>query len=230
MNSFAKTFEILEYVVLQCGRPVTPSEAAEAIGLNGVTCTRIMVSLAERGYLEQLSRRTGYLPGPMIASLQTRPNLYAGIAGAAKEPLKRLSRAIGRQVNLSVLHGGERIMLVCESPVVPPWRKFRFPGEYETSATARLLASVQPPEQVADNGIPLAALKKMRREKRVEFSAEDEGEQLVIMGNLVLAEGYPPAAFGYGVAPDADLDAVRRMSNDAAAEIEKKLNPNYKTY
>ena len=56
MKSLQKAFDILEYVVLQNGEPVTPTRAAAALSINLATCTRIMGELVKRGYLVQISR------------------------------------------------------------------------------------------------------------------------------------------------------------------------------
>lgn len=229
MNSFEKIFEILEYVVLQCGKAVTPTETASATGLNLATCARIMADLADRGYLEQLSRRSGYIGGPMIITLGTRPNLYARLAEAADGPIGKLAEALNRQINLSVLHNGKRIMLVCKkTSEYLKWQKFRFAGEYDTAATARLLAPFLPKDQLGSAGISAAERKRILKEKKVQFPLKERN--LIIFGNLILAEGYPPAAFGFGVAEDSDLEKVRKLSDRTAAEIEQKLNPEIQTY
>ena len=229
MNSFEKIFEIFEYVVLQCGKAVTPSEAASATGLHLATCSRIMTDLAERGYLEQLSRRSGYVPGPMTVTLGTRPNRYAELAEAAEKPIEKLADALNRQINLSVLNHGKRIMLICKKPFeYMRWQRFRFAGEYDTAATARLLAPFLPEDQFAETGISAAERKRILKEKRVQFPLKERN--LVIFGNLILAEGYPPAAFGFGVPEDSDLKKVRLLSDRTAAEIEQKLNPSNQTY
>lgn len=226
MNSFEKTFQILEHVVLQCGRPVTPGETAAACGLNAVTCTRLMVSLAERGYLERVSRRAGYVAGPMTVSLQTRRSAYTRLAEVSRRPLAELARRIDNPVNLSVLCKNERVMIVCESPRRDwrPWDTFRFSEEYDTAATARLLGVFLSGEPT---GISARERKKILAEKRVEFTAANG---LVILGHLITAAGFPPAAFGFGVKPGSDLAAVRTQAASAASSIEAALNPENYTF
>ena len=105
MKSLQKTFDLLEYVFLRNGSSVTPSEAADALGINLVTATRIMGSLVERGYLIKISRKDGYAPGPMVMALGSRHNAYERLTAAARQPVEDLSNQLNRQVNLSVLNG-----------------------------------------------------------------------------------------------------------------------------
>ena len=115
MKSLHKTFDILEYIVLQCGRHVTPSEVAEYANLNIATCTRIMGELVERGYLDKISRKAGYVPGPMVVSIGTRDNCYRRLAAAASEPVRLLAERVCMVVNLAVMNRDRRVMLCFHS-------------------------------------------------------------------------------------------------------------------
>ncbi|MBR2374598.1 MAG: hypothetical protein IKA87_10260 [Lentisphaeria bacterium] len=68
---------------MQNGKKVLPTEVSEALDINLATCTRIMGELIKRGYLEKVSRKAGYIAGPMIVSLNTRDQTYKRIAEAA---------------------------------------------------------------------------------------------------------------------------------------------------
>ncbi len=59
-----KVFSILEYVVSKQGRPVLPAEIVQALKINQTTCIRLLKDLVENGYLSQVSRTRGYVPGP----------------------------------------------------------------------------------------------------------------------------------------------------------------------
>lgn len=206
MKSLHKTFDILEYVVLQNGANVTPTRAAEALSINSVTCTRIMAELVNRGYLTRVSRKDGYIPGPMIPSLVTRQNCYEQLAAAARQPIEELSVLLGCQVNLAVLHAERRIMLCyhLSRQGSKPWDRFTFSDHWET-ATGRLLIAMQEDREARKltraAGIvpfPRKELEQIRRNGWVRFRQDG----LVIIGHAVQVPGFPEAAFGFGVAPE----------------------------
>jgi len=217
MNSFDKAFLVLETVILQNGTPVTPTIASQRTGIHIVTCTRILAMLAEKGYLTQQSSRQGYIAGPMSVALTTRPNPYTQLANAARDPIRALAQMIHAQINLSVICGKERVMIVCEyPPSYGFWQQFRFPCEYGEAATDRLLSACR-----KDAACPERA--KILKEKRLDYV--EESTSLIIMGNLVMAKDFPPAAFGYGFHSSLGVEKVREASNRTARQIEQNLNP-----
>ncbi len=210
MKSLSKTFDILEYIILQNGRSVTPSEIAAELKLNLVTSTRILGFLANRGYLEHVSRREGYAPGPMCISLTTRKNSYQRIADAAREPIRELSEKLRRQINLAVLNKNRRIMLTYHLTdiEVTPWNQFFFFDQWQT-ATGRLLLAAESGrnkkafEQFAKIEYHNSELEEIRKDGYVKFLYEG----LVVIGHLLQIPGYPPAAFGFGVLPENAKEA-----------------------
>lgn len=226
MKSLHKTFDVLEYILLQNGENVTPSQAAEALGINLATCTRIMTELVQRGYLEKVSRKSGYIAGPMVASLNTRDHLYKKLAAAAEKPVRVLSENLNCQVNLSVLQQDHRVMLTFHSPGFPvcPWRTFRFSDHWDTATGRLLLAALD--DTTAKKvckawGIkpyPKEELQQIRKDGFVCF----EFDSLCIIGYLICIPGYPAAAFGFGVLPENGETAFH-LAGKTALEIRKKL-------
>ncbi len=244
MKSLMKAFDILEYVVLQDGRPVTSSEVAESIGLNLATTSRIMVEMAGRGYLEKVSRKSGYRPGPMSAAIANRDNIYHRLAQAALNPITELAVQIGMPVNLAVMNGTRRIMLFYynAAPQWKPWSKLTF-EDAENTATGRLLAATLS-EEIVETLFPQMPppfwpevrnysqlhreLAKIRQNGFVSFMSEPDG--VPVMGYLIMAAGYPPAAIGFGIHDEERTADIRRLSGDIAARIVQKLENENKTY
>ena len=233
MKSLQKALDILEYVVLQNGERVTPTKAAEALSVNLATCTRIMGELVKRGYLEQISRKEGYIPGPMVTTLGTRHNRYEMLAAAARAPIEKLSVELGRQVNLSVLHAGRRIMLCyhLSRQALKPWDHFTFSDHWET-ATGRLLIAVLDEREArkltAASGIkpfPRKELARIRQTGWIRFRQD----KLEIIGHLVEFPGYPAAAFGFAV-PSEQAEQAFELSCKTAGEIIDVLNQPNQSY
>lgn len=236
MKSLHKIFDILEYIILQNGRHVTPSEVAEYADLNLATCTRIMGELVSRGYLDKISRKSGYAPGPMIITLGTRDNCYRRLAAAAAEPVKLLAERIRMPVNLAVMNFDRRIMLNFYSPNRgwKIWNSFQFGSDHAETATGWLLLSAMAPKDaekiIRAKSLPMTEkeLAKVRRNGFVNFRIHTDGIQ--VMGHLICGEGCPPAAIGFGIRDGDDSDEILRFSSETAALIEQRLTPDSRAY
>ena len=226
MKSLQKAFDILEYVILQNGTNVTPSEAADALKINLATCTRIMGELVRMGYLAKISRKSGYVAGPMTVSLCTRDQVYKRIADAAENPVRTLSEELGCQVNISVLHESQRVMLSYHlgNPYTEPWKVFRF-TDHQDTATGRLLLAVQSVSGAEEIcrlcGLPLSGEEYHNRIIRDGF-LRFELDGLSIIGYLIRVPGYPVSAFGFGV-PKVSADRAFELAAETARIITEKL-------
>ena len=204
MKSLQKTFDILEYVILQNGKRVTPSEAAAAVGINISTCTRIMTTLVNRGYLVHISRKEGYMAGPMIVSLNTRDSLFKQMANAAAEPIFHLSTTLTKQVNASILHGHSRVMLTFYFRsyyyMTRPWQRFFFRDHWDTATGRILISSLNDREAkkiIQETGgpekYPAEEIARIRENGFVRF--ERDGK--IAIGHAVKCQGFPLMALGF---------------------------------
>ena len=232
MKSLQKIFDVLEYVVLRNGANVTPTEVANALSLNLATATRILSELVLRGYLTHLSRKEGYIAGPMVVSLGTRQNPYERIAVAAREPIAALSVRFRRQVNLAVWNLNRRVMLCYRlgEQEMQPWDHFFFTDLWST-ATGRLLLSTLDERAAVKLVKEVPALEvrrelaQIRKEGYVRF--EQHGE--VVIGCLVSAQGYPASAFGFGIDAAHEAEALK-AAKAAAVEIRNILERPSRAY
>ena len=232
MKSLHKTFDVLEYVVLRNGANVTPSEVANALALNPATATRILTELVKRGYLDHVSRKEGYIAGPMVVSLGTRRNPYQRIAAAAREPVAELAATFQHQVILAVLNLDRRVMLgyCLNDPEAQPWDRFFFTDRWET-ATGRLLLSALDERTAlklvpeAERAAAKAVLPELRKQDCHMFEIAGE----TVIGCRVRVPGYPVAAFGFGVAPERAEEALKEAAA-AARRIEQRLRKPLRAY
>jgi DNA-binding IclR family transcriptional regulator len=219
MKSLKKAFDLLEYVVAQGGVPVTPTACAEATGWNAVTCTRILGELTELGYLEKVTRKSGYRPGPMCSALSLRNNVYSRLSKASEGPLHRFALTIGAIVNFSVFHPCGRVMIrICGGGegVHHIWKDFRFPLSDGMPTSQLLLAAMGKKQRQAY--CPEALHGELDHLAEKGFFRGKEGD-LTVQGHLILCEDYPPAAFGYGVRQGLDPDEIARLGAETAREI-----------
>lgn len=239
MKSLKKTLDILEYVFNRDGVPSTPNEVAAGIKINVATCSRIITELMERGYLERVSRRTGYIPGPVLCALNTRQSPYARIAAAAGEHVRELAVKIAAMINISVMRDGYRYVLYFHSGDEKkkfPMRTKYFEDHY-TTATGRLLLSVAPEQEldfvISKLGFPKkewnkinskdAFLKELAKTARAG-TVKYQQNGIWIVGSLVNVKGYPPAAIGFGVASREKADEAAALLGETVVAIEEKLS------
>lgn len=76
-----KIFDLLELASAAAPRELTSSEAADALGIPRSTSVRLLKLLTEKGYLEQLSPRKGYIIGPAAALLCCGPYQKLSLQG-----------------------------------------------------------------------------------------------------------------------------------------------------
>ena len=106
-----KTFAILEEIVKAVPSPVTPLEIAEKLSLNRPTCSRIIRSLVDAGYVIQVSRQAGYTAGPRILTLNNMAAFQNELLKVAVPVADRLAAQLEDAVLLTQIWQQERYVL-----------------------------------------------------------------------------------------------------------------------
>jgi DNA-binding IclR family transcriptional regulator len=102
---------VLESVAEDPETPRALSIIAAGAGLNPATCSHILKTLAENGYVEQAARKAGYTLGPNAYRLSARGPYRKDLVRRAEPGMLDLSRRLGESVLLSVLRFGRRVTL-----------------------------------------------------------------------------------------------------------------------
>jgi DNA-binding IclR family transcriptional regulator len=102
-----KVFNLLEYAGEKSPAPIIPTEAALALGMPKSTCVRLLKVLTEKGFLEQLSARKGYILGP--AAILLTDNLYHHLASNSHHLLQDFANELKVSVQLLILQGDCKI-------------------------------------------------------------------------------------------------------------------------
>lgn len=224
MKSLDKVFAILELLNSMGGKSLRPGEAAERLGLNGATCVRFMKYLCKRGYLEQISRKEGYVAGPAALTFADRQSKYSKIIDTSEQAVKNLAGELNNYINISILYNSMRYLLYSYSSSTKKTSGAqRLLFGYE-AATSRLLLSACPENErdeiinlagmpgetwdnINDKNALLKALAKARKDICISFPDPYTGQ--LIIGGLIIAEGFPPAAIGFGIAGDDPSEALK---------------------
>lgn len=102
-----KIFNLLEYAGKTAPVPLIPKEAAETLGMPKSTCVRLLKLLTEKGYLEQLSARKGYVLGP--ASTLLTGSFYEKLAASSNQILQTFATEAKVSVQLLFLQNDCKI-------------------------------------------------------------------------------------------------------------------------
>ncbi|MDD5596435.1 MAG: hypothetical protein PHV82_00735 [Victivallaceae bacterium] len=238
MKSLDKVFDIMELVAAMEGESVSPGAAAKILNLNPATCVRFMKYLCRRGYLEQVSRRDGYVAGPAGLTFTDRQSKYSKIIEASEEPVKKLADRLNNYMNISVLYNSVRYLLYMYSAHTRKTSGARRIRLAYDVATSRLLLSAcheKTRDEIIDlAGMPgalwdnindreslLKALAKIRESACISFPDPRTGQWII--GGLILAEGFPAAAIGFGIDGSDPAEALQ-LTRETVKEIEKNLN------
>jgi len=154
-----KALDILEYISNDKERQYSLTEIAQAINEKPTTCSNIVQTLLERGYIERAGKR-GYKLGVMAYSIVNMSGYHTDLVNAAKEPIKRLADHIEADAVLSVLKNKRKHVLIrvdSDSVIRVNSSSLDISDPYKTSTGLLLLAYEQ--EAVVTgliklNGIP----------------------------------------------------------------------------
>lgn len=249
MKSLLKSLDILEFVLNNEDKPVTPAAVAEACGLNPATCTRILGELTRRDYLRKISRHDGYAPGPVIYALADRRSFYGCAAHAASEILKELAIRFDLQVNISVLHETKRYILYhyAADREYPITRKTAHPDHFYIQGTGRILLAYADHAAldriIARMGLPGKLwpevrsrrdldlhLARIRKTGQTSFMAMNGEIPNRIFGTAVIVPGKPACAIGTRINANRDSSEIPTALRKAAELIRNNILMQLQSY
>lgn len=240
-----KTFAILEEIVKAVPSPVTPLEIAEKLSLNRPTCSRIIRTLVDSGYVIQVSRQAGYTAGPKILTLNNMAAFQNKLLQAAVPVAEKIAAEFKDAAMITQVWQQERYILHLANR--NPVRKIRLKNlsynDVYTMATGVLeMAYVPlreamavydntPAEAVAEilpdfrrrSGVP----EQLERIRRKEYYYFDRGE-ISIFAAPIFCNGIFTASFGFSTDSEKctgdGFEQVLVSIRNAAAEISRSLS------
>ncbi|MBN2308898.1 MAG: helix-turn-helix domain-containing protein [Candidatus Hydrogenedentes bacterium] len=163
--------DILEALAGQPEAPQPLGAIADGLGLNHATCANILKTLVNRGYVEQVAPKQGYLLGPMAYFLAGRGAYRRGLVAAAEPVVGALARELGEPVLLVMVRGGRRYIL-CHaegSEGVEVSRRVLFDENVWRTPTGRLLMAWCDDEErarfIREHGLPGEDWREARSEQ-----------------------------------------------------------------
>lgn len=145
-----KSFSIVSAVVNRAPVAVPLADLAMLTGLNKTTCSRIVRDLLDAGYLTQVSRQSGFIPGPALLALGMRAAESTPLVRAGLPIVHDLAEITGQMASLVVLHEGRRCILAsrnCDASMRYEPHASICINTMDTSTGLVLLAHAAPVEQ-----------------------------------------------------------------------------------
>jgi DNA-binding IclR family transcriptional regulator len=146
----------------QPARRVGLGEIAATLGLNPGTCANILKTLVDCGLVDQPDRKKGYRLGPKIFQWAGDAAYMEHLVGPAREVMAALREAVGENVILAILRGGERLVLREEQAAHElQARRTHVKSAYEASTGRLMLAFMDAEERgkfIVAYGLPSAAV------------------------------------------------------------------------
>lgn len=157
----SKALDILKFVSDSPETPHSLLEISEHLGLNKATCSHLLKTLVELGYLEQESPRKGYTLGPMTYFI-SRNGPYRKYLQTVSEPLMyELAEKIGEEVVLGTMYQINKFILkiVSNNNLYQVRRDSDIRDEIYQSAVGRVLLAYLSPDELniflAKKGLPI---------------------------------------------------------------------------
>jgi DNA-binding IclR family transcriptional regulator len=142
-----RALDLLELLASQPEKIFPLGEIAQLLDLHRATCSNILKTLAQRGYVERLPSRGGYRLGSLASPWQGLAAHDRELSVLAKPVLQALSQELNETSLIGVIRGTRRVTLECAaSDRDLQVRSRQVRSVYET-ASGRLLLAYLPPEQ-----------------------------------------------------------------------------------
>lgn len=106
-----KAFGILELLVIASPDSVKPGAIAAALNINNATCSRILKDLSDAGYVEKVSRESGYTVGPRAFTFSKQLNYNKELINAAENCIEECAYKLKSSVILVELKNNQRYIL-----------------------------------------------------------------------------------------------------------------------
>ena len=144
-----RALDLLELLGSQPERIFPLGEMAQILDLHRATCSNILKTLAQRGYVERLPARGGYRLGSLASPWQGLAAHDRELSVLARPVLQALSKELNETSLIGVIRGTRRVTLECAaSDRDLQVRSRQVRNVYET-ASGRLLLAYLPPDQRA---------------------------------------------------------------------------------
>ncbi|MBC7888465.1 MAG: helix-turn-helix domain-containing protein [Ferruginibacter sp.] len=143
-----RAIDILEFVAKHGNEPVKLVKIAENSGLSQPTCANIVKTLVDKNYLENISRKEGYILGISAFSLTGSVSYKQSLVTASTDLMQELVKKINETCILGVLKNNKRIVLNEIQANNDLQVKTKAEAEIYPTASGRILMSFLPDKEL----------------------------------------------------------------------------------
>jgi IclR family KDG regulon transcriptional repressor len=238
-----RAIDILEFVAKHDNKPVQLIKIAEAIGLSQPTCANIIKTLVYKNYLENISRKEGYILGINAFRLTSNVSYNQSLVAASHDLMEELVKKVNETCILGVLKNNKRVVLNEVQANNDLQVKTKFEADIYPTASGRILLSFMPEKeqnQLIENlGLPdpstwqgvkttaqlLNALKQIKKDQIVQTLSQ---QHIVGLAIPVFKKGQVIAALSVYLpesrfAP-AHRDNIVKLMHRTANKIKERLD------
>jgi DNA-binding IclR family transcriptional regulator len=251
LGSVLKTTQILNIISDGKNKPVTLSHISEATGINKSTCSHIISTLMEEGFVKRISQTQGYILGPQVYCLCRHGKYDDKLSEICHPILKWIYKKTGCAVVLAVVENGKKFAIDYidnENKILRP-NKDIYPDDLYRTATGRIIMANMNENELREafdkNGIPpkghwdevksfedlLFEISKINGKKTVKTDYIPKDKQIVLSGYAAAVFKNSKCIGAIGVATystpdftDSDEENIISTLLKARAEIGRRLN------
>lgn len=245
IKSVDKALGILSYMIDEgTSAPVSLGAIAGACGLNQSTCAHLVETLCANAFLEKVSRRDGYILGPMGYRISAQQYYRQELIDSALPVMKRLSMGLREDSTLSTFSHSQLFVPLtvfyhddgCSTMKLKTGNLYRsaagrvFIAHMTRRQVDALIESVGQPTQEAwraasDRAEMDAALAEIRRQGLCAIHRVTDG--LSAVSAPIIVGGRVQAAVGVYMQADRfegeHLEAAKRQTARAAKRVSERL-------
>ncbi|HTL07844.1 MAG TPA: IclR family transcriptional regulator C-terminal domain-containing protein [Chitinophagaceae bacterium] len=153
-----RAIDILEFVATHGKEPVQLMHIAAHLKISQPTCANIVKTLVARNYLENVSRKAGYILGPGTYTLTGNLSYNHDLIMAAGPFMEALTHSLNETCLIAVLKNNKRLMLHSVQSDQDLQVRAKTEADVYATSTGRLLISFLTPKEldnlVAAVGLP----------------------------------------------------------------------------
>jgi len=238
-----RTFDILELLGSNPDISLSLAEISESTGLKKTTCSNILRTLLERGYLEQTGGKRKYKLGFKAFKLVGAPKFHERMSDLAHDALATLYFDTAETVVLASIEGNKRIVIENIELSSGITARIKHTNNIYRTATGRMILACYPEKKqrtIIDRiGLPdiadwpeirtmeqlMTALERIKKEGIAETGGNSEIVGIAVplfkSGVVIASVGVCLPAFRYC---GEKVMRIKTALSRAAADIEKSLS------
>jgi len=237
-----RTFDILELLGSDAETPKSLTEISEKTGLKKTTCSNIMKSLLDRGYVEQTNGKRDYKLGFKAYKLVGAPKFHERMASIAHNALQTLYLDTSETVVLATIEGNKRIVISNIELADGITARINHSNTIYRSATGRVILAFYPQKKlditIERIGLPdIADWPQVRTRAQLDealaeirktgFAESGRDSEIIGVAVPLMKSGSVIASIGVCLpkfrCSGGKIQMILSALNFASAEIEKSL-------